>query len=383
MTQQESVRVEIPGRSASGYDVVIERGGIGRIGELCERHLSAQAYALISDSRVAELYGQRALEGLRTTGRRADAFIFTAGEWNKTRQSWSELSDAMLAEGFGRDAAVVALGGGVTGDLAGFVASTFKRGVPVVQVPTTVLAMVDSSVGGKTGVDTQEAKNAIGTFHHPSLVLVDPELLTTLAPFQRVAGLAESVKMAAMRDAELFDWIMSVSSGLRGGDLDRLTELVERSIRLKAEVISADPEERGLRAILNFGHTAGHALESLSGYSILHGEAVAQGMRLESRMGEQLGLSEKGTAARLDAALGACGLPLEVNSGFPAESILDAARSDKKARAGILRWSVPSRIGSPARSPDDGYTHAIERSECIAALDSALRTASEVPDSEA
>jgi len=383
MSDAGRIPVDIPGTPGGSYEVIVERGGIGWLGTLCAEFAPAHAYALISDSHVAELYSEPALETFRATGLRAEAFAFPAGEWNKSRETWAELSDALLAYGFGRDSVVVGLGGGVTGDLAGFVAATFMRGVPVVQVPTTVLAMVDSSVGGKTGIDAHAAKNAIGSFHHPALVLADPDLLVTLAPFQRTAGLAESIKMAAMQDAELFEWIDASAPGLRDGDVDTLTLLIEQSVRLKAAVVEADPNEHGERAILNFGHTAGHALETLSGFSLLHGEAVAQGMRLEARLGERLGLTARGTAERIDAVLAACGLPLELDPELTARRILEAAGSDKKAREGSLRWSVPARIGAPARTATGEWTHAIEAPTCESELGAALRTASNVPHSPA
>lgn len=376
-----TLRVEVPGKAAGGYDVVVASGGLDQLGEHCRRAAPAHAYALISDSRVAEHYAERALDSLRATGARAALFTFPAGEWNKSRDTWAELSDQLLDAGFGRDSVVVALGGGVTGDLAGFVAASFMRGVPVIQVPTTVLAMVDSSVGGKTGVDTRSAKNSIGHFHHPSLVLVDPRLLSTLAPFQRNAGLAESVKMAAMRDARLFEWLEQHAEALVAGDAAALATLIERSVALKAEVVAEDPSESGVRAILNFGHTAGHALEALSDFSLLHGEAVAQGARLEARLGEATGLTEPGTADRLEALLRRCDLPEEYDPDLTGRRILEAARVDKKAREGMLRWSLPARIGESARGPAGAWTHEIEASVCEKSLDAALRTASEVPDS--
>lgn len=375
-----SLRVEVPVRGGTSYEVRVERGGLQRLGSICAEHAPGRACALISDSRVAGYHGEAALASLRAVGR-AELFTFPAGEWNKTRESWARLSDALLAAGFGRDTVVVALGGGVTGDLAGFVASTWMRGVPVILVPTTLLAMVDSSVGGKTGVDTREAKNVIGSFHHPKSVLIDTELVSTLPPFHRHAGLAESVKIAAMRDAGLFSWIESFAAELVAGYPDRLGELIERSVALKAEVVSADPEEAGVRAVLNFGHTAGHALESLSGFSLLHGEAVAQGMRLESRLGEAVGVTESGTTERLEDLLRRCALPEDLDSGLSGRRILDAASTDKKARAGALRWSLPARIGESARDPAGAWTHEIDASLCEKLLDAALRTASEVPDS--
>jgi len=372
--------VAVPGVPDRSYAVIVERGGLARLGRLCLEHAPAHRYAIIADSRVAELYGEPALAALRSAGLEADLVSFPAGEWNKSRETWAELSDAMLALGFGRDAVVVALGGGVTGDLAGVVAATFMRGVPVVQVPTTLLAMLDSSVGGKTGVDTQAAKNAIGAFHHPELVLVDPDLLSTLAPFQRTSGLAEGVKVAAMRDEEMFAWIERRATDLAAGEPGAVGALIERGVALKAAVVAEDPLERGVRAILNFGHTVGHALESLSGFSLLHGEAVALGMRLEVRLGEALGITEGGTARRLDAVLAACGLPDEIDPDWTAESILEAARPDKKAREGTLRWSLPARIGTVATDAEGSPTHAIPAEVCARELAAALRSASEVPD---
>ena len=375
------LEVVVPGIPDRSYPVIVERGGLPRLGELCAEHAPAHRYAIIADSRVAELYGDAARTALSSAGLASDLVPFPAGEWNKSRETWAELSDALLALGLGRDAVVVALGGGVTGDLAGFVAATFMRGVPVVQVPTTLLAMLDSSVGGKTGVDTQVAKNAIGAFHHPELVLVDPDLLSTLAPFQRTAGLAEGVKVAAMRDAELFRWIERRAADLATGEPEAIGTLIERSVALKAAVVAEDPLERGARAALNFGHTVGHALESLSGFSLLHGEAVALGMRIEARVGEAIGITEVGTARRLDGLLSTCGLPDELDPDWSAEAILEAARPDKKARSGAIRWSLPARIGRAAADAEGAPTHAIPAEICARELAAALRSASEVPDS--
>jgi 3-dehydroquinate synthase len=377
---EESVRVNVPEMPSGSYEVRIGAGALAGLAELCQSAAPAHRYAVIADSHVAELYGARALDVLGSGGLSADLLPFPAGEWNKSRQEWAALSDALLAAGHGRDSAVIALGGGVTGDLAGFVASTFMRGVPVVEVPTTLLAMVDSSVGGKTGVDASAAKNAIGAFHQPRAVLVDPELLETLPPHQRAAGLAEAVKAGAIRDADLFAWIEEHASDLEQGDVETLTELIERSVRVKASVVAQDPRELGLRAILNFGHTVGHALEAMSGYAVLHGEAVAAGMRVEARLGEELGVTEKGAGERLDAVLGSCGLPEVLDDDHTAERLLEAARPDKKARLGALRWVLLERVGEVAREGDE-YTHALPHRHALEPLAAALRKALEASDS--
>ncbi|MFQ5889994.1 MAG: 3-dehydroquinate synthase [Gemmatimonadota bacterium] len=375
------LRVPIPGAGPGEYLVEIERGSLDLLPDRCLHRAPAHRYAVIADSRVAELLGKRVLAAFREAGCPADLFAFPAGEWNKTREEWARLSDELLAAGLGRDGAIIALGGGVTGDLAGFVAATYMRGVPVVQVPTTLLAMLDSSVGGKTGVDTLSAKNAIGAFWQPAHVLIDPELLATLPPHHRAAGLAEAAKAGAVRDAGFFEWMELRAGELAAGDVGALAELIERAVAIKAGVVAADPLERGERAILNFGHTIGHALEALSGYALLHGEAVGAGMRVEARLGEGLGLTRPGTADRLEALLEACGLLERPEEERRPEELLEAARRDKKGREGRLRWVLLGGIGEVLRDPEGAYTHALAEEECLVPLAAALRRDTEAADS--
>lgn len=377
-----SLRVPVPGRAEAGYEIRIEPGGLDRLAETCAA-APAHRYAVIADSHVAELYGRRALAAMGAGGLDAALFSFPAGEWNKSADCWAELCSELVRAGFGRDSAVVALGGGVTGDLAGFVASTYMRGVPVVQVPTTLLSMVDSSVGGKTGIDAGPAKNAVGTFHHPAAVLIDPELLSTLPKYQFVSGISEAVKAAAIRDGAFFGWIERNASALHRADVAATFELIERSVRIKADVVREDPEERGVRAILNFGHTFGHALESLSGFALLHGEAVAAGMLVEAYLGERLGVTRDGTAERLDRLLAACGLTDVLEPPIDLDEVLERARPDKKARAGALRWVLLEQPGQVARTKDGDYTHAIPANECKEPLQAALRQAFQAADSTA
>ncbi len=348
---------------------------------MCARHCPAHRYALISDSKVAALHAPRALASLERAGLAADLFTFPAGEWNKTRQSWANLSDEILAEGYGRDSAVIALGGGVTGDLGGFVAATYMRGMPVVQVPTSLLAMLDSSVGGKTGIDTPAAKNCVGALHHPSFVLIDPELLRTLPRHQRLAGLAEGVKAAAVADEHLFGWMESQSTALGDGDTDVLTELIHPAVTIKAGIVAEDPLEQGRRAILNFGHTVGHALESASEYGLLHGEAVAIGMRIEARMGEAAGSTAPGTAERLDHLLNSLDIGYESATEHTGAELLRLAVSDKKARQGTVRWVFLQRIGCVAPEADGTYTQAIDSADSVDLLSDALRRLTFAADS--
>lgn len=351
------LRVRTP--EGGEYAVRIGAGSLRRLGEEVAREVGAFRYAVIADSRVAELHGPAALEALREAGANGELFTFPAGEWNKTREEWGRLTDGLLAAGFGRDAAVVALGGGVTGDLGAFVAATFLRGVPVVQVPTSTLAMLDAAVGGKTGVDTPAGKNLVGAFHHPALVLVDPTLAATLPRPQRAAGLAEAVKTAAVGDAPLLEWLEGRAEALLDAEPEALEEAVFRVLDHKARVVGTDPAEAGVRAILNFGHTVGHALESLAGFGILHGEAVAAGMRAEARLGEALGVTEPGTAARLESALARCELAHPVERERTAEEVWKAAAHDKKGRRGRPRCVLLSRIGEVARGSDGSWTHPL------------------------
>lgn len=355
------------------YRVTVEAGALDRLGALAASAVDAHRWAVVADATVADLYGERAVAALREDAGPTDLFTFPPGEGSKTREEWRRLTDEILAAGHGRDSAVVALGGGVTGDLAGFVAATCMRGLPVVQVPTTLLAMLDSSVGGKTAVDTGAGKNLVGAFHHPSLVVVDPGTLETLPGEQVAAGLAEAVKAAAIADAGLFDWMEERAGRLAAGDPGPLSRLVRRCVEIKAEVVAEDPEEAGRRQVLNFGHTVGHALEVLAGWDLHHGEAVAAGMRVEARLGEALGVTEAGTARRLGDLLRACGHTDRLEGEWGASRVLDAMGTDKKARRGEPRVVLLEEVGSVARRDDGGWAHPLPAGRREELLAGALR----------
>lgn len=348
-------------RADSGsYDVRVGPGLLDGLTGLLAEYCPAHRYVVISDDRVATLHGKRVVEALERDGLVADLLAFPAGESHKTRSEWSLLSDQMFAAGVGRDAAVLALGGGVTGDLAGFVAATYMRGLPLVQLPTTLLAMIDSSVGGKTGVDTPAGKNLVGAFLQPVLVAADVATLRTLAAAEVRAGLAEAIKHGAIADASYFDAIERDLPALLGLDAASLQRLIVRSVEIKAEVVGRDEKESGPRKTLNFGHTLGHAVEALSGYRLLHGEAVAIGMVLEARLGERIGVTEPGTAERLSAVLAAAGLPTRRPDGMAGSAVLAATRSDKKARRGRVEYALIEKIGVASSGPDGGWGWAVE-----------------------
>jgi len=270
---------------------------------------------------------------------------FPAGEWNKTRETWARLSDRMLAAQLGRDSAVVALGGGVVGDVAGFVAATYLRGVPYIQAPTTLLAMIDSSIGGKTGVDVPAGKNLLGAFHQPRLVVADLDLLGTLPAPQLAAGIAEAVKHGAIADADYFAFLEREHDAVTTKQPDALERLVRRSVEIKVGVVAADERETGRRAILNFGHTVAHAVEATAKFAVLHGEAVAIGMAYEARLAERLGIAAAGTADRIRRLLERYDLPLELPESATPDDLLATMQLDKKARAGTVRFALPEVVG--------------------------------------
>lgn len=329
------------------YEILVEPGALGDVGELARRVSPAHRYAIITDSHVEPLYAAQVAASFGSA--RVDVLRVPAGEEHKTRESWARLTDELLCLGHGRDSAIVALGGGVVGDLAGFVAATFMRGIPFVQVPTTLLAMIDASVGGKTGVDTPAGKNLVGAFHQPAAVIVDPLTLATLPPEQLRAGVAEAIKHGAIADAGYFARVADALPGVLGDAAGAaMRELIVSSIEIKASVVQRDEREGGVRKILNFGHTLGHAIEAESGYRLLHGEAVAIGMVLEGELAERIGVAEPGTTQRLRSAVERAGLPGARPPEMNPERLLALTRTDKKARAGAAEYSLPTRIGEMA-----------------------------------
>jgi 3-dehydroquinate synthase len=363
----------------AGYRVRIAAGAIDDVGPVCATVARARMYAVITDEHVAPHWLRRVQESLARAlpASLTVSHAIAAGEAQKTRETWARLTDWMLSAGCGRDTAVVALGGGVVGDLAGFVAATYMRGVPVVQVPTSLLAMVDASIGGKTGVDTPAGKNLVGAFHQPAAVLVDPATLATLAPAHVRAGMSEVLKHGAIADAAYFDVAAELAARVHrvlqaadafAWDDSAVTALITRSVGIKADIVRRDEREAGRRQILNAGHTVAHAVEVVSEYSGLHGEAVAVGLVAEARIAERAGIARRGTAARLAGALGAAGLPTVLPPGLDADRLMAAMRTDKKGRGGRLAFALLAEVGKAAGS-DAGWTSFIEDDVVRAALE--------------
>jgi shikimate kinase / 3-dehydroquinate synthase len=324
-----------------GYDVLIGSGALDALGvQLQVRNLKGPV-ALISDDQVGEQYAPRAISSLEKAGYEVQPILLPVGEQSKTLESLSYLWEAFLQAGLERSSSVVALGGGVVGDIAGFAAATYLRGIPWVAVPTSLLAMVDASLGGKTGVDLPQGKNLVGAFHPPALVLSDPEVLETLPEAELRSGMAEIVKAGVIGDARLFELCQQGWKPLQA-DLD---EVVRRGMAVKIRVIQEDPYEKGRRATLNLGHTVGHALERASGYTLRHGEAVSIGMVAETRMAEQNRLAEAGLAEQIAHTLQSLGLPTSIPADIDRSVVLQTMKLDKKRAAGQVLFSLPCRIG--------------------------------------
>ncbi len=315
----------------------------------------ASGYAIITDSSVAPLYGSAAQAALKDVAPTL-LLTFPAGEWNKNRETWGDLIDQLLTARLDREAVILALGGGVAGDLAGFVAATYLRGIRCVQVPTSLLAMIDSAIGGKTGIDTQLGKNLVGAFHQPTVVIADVGTLRSLPPVQLAAGMAEALKHGVIADAAYFQRLMAASDGVRARDSEILLDVVRRSVEIKAGVVAEDEREAGRRAVLNFGHTVAHGLEAIQGYELLHGEAVAVGMLAEARLGERLGVTEAGVADEVRRALEAYRLPLDPPGDVDPERLLEVMHQDKKNRDKSVKFALPKRLGEMARGPAGEWT---------------------------
>ncbi len=349
-----------------GYQVMVGGGMLFSLGAVCARVAPVHRYAIISDDMVAQHWLPAASDAITGAirGARVSTTTFPAGESSKTRERWLQLTDWLLSEGAARDTAIVALGGGVVGDLAGFVAATYMRGIPVIQVPTSLLAMVDAAIGGKTGVDTPRGKNLVGAFHQPAAVVIDPATLATLPAAHARAGVAEVIKHGAITSASDFQaaasWGANIHRTAQHHDFDWSSDgtidVIARSVKTKADVVNTDPHEKGRRQILNAGHTVAHALERESDYSLLHGEAVAIGLVVEAELGEVAGITAPGTGSALREALGGAGLPTWLPPGANPERLIDAMRADKKSRAGSLAFSLLSAVGTPAGNDDKGWS---------------------------
>lgn len=347
----QTVHVDLDSRS---YEIAIGAGNLSQLGVLCRTWLNRPAEQplkclVITDTNVLQPHANAARASLAQAGAEVRVVCVEAGEASKSLKEMSDLYDELVDFKADRRTVVVAAGGGVVGDLAGFVAATYARGLPFVQMPTTLLAMVDSSVGGKTGINHPKGKNLIGAFHQPQGVLIDTDTLSTLPDREYISGLAEVIKYGVILDAEFFEYLESHAAELNKRDPQVLRHVVSRSCELKAYVVKEDEyETKGLRAILNYGHTYAHAFEALSGYgALLHGEAVSMGMLCGSRLARKLGRIGDADVQRQADLLQAVQLPVTVPAGLfsKTDEILNCMMLDKKTVAGDLKFVLPDRIG--------------------------------------
>ncbi len=301
---------------------------------------------VVSNTTVFPLYGDKVVKSLEEAGFKVSSCILKDGEAYKTHESWWQIETALLDNDFGRDGAVIALGGGVVGDMAGFAAATFQRGIPFVQIPTTLLAMVDSSVGGKTAINHPLGKNMIGAFHQPGAVIADLSRLKTLPRREIACGMGEVVKTGIIYDAEFFKYLEKDGDKAFLHDHYALAKIIGRCCEVKADVVSQDEKEHGLRAILNLGHTFGHAVEASLGFGTwLHGEAVGLGTVIAAYLSFKRSLISKSDYERIRAVVGRCQLPVKIPDSMGPEDFIEHMHHDKKVRAGSIRYVLPTAVG--------------------------------------
>lgn len=343
MSNTQRLRVELGPR---GYDIVVGTNLLAQTGTLVSAVARQKRAVIVTDANVARLHLDALRGGLDTAGFKHEAIVLPPGEETKDFIHFQQLCEKILSLGIERSTPVIALGGGVIGDLAGFAAATMLRGLDYVQVPTTLLAQVDSSVGGKTAIDTRHGKNLVGAFHQPVLVIADIDTLATLPSRELHAGYAEVVKYGLIRDRVFYDWLETKAVALLGGDTDLRRDAVLRSCAAKAAVVAVDEREAGERALLNFGHTFGHALETATGFSgaLLHGEAVALGMRMAFDLSVHLGLCPAASARRVHRHFVSIGLRTEVG-GMQADTLLAHMGQDKKVQDGHISLILTRDIG--------------------------------------
>ena len=351
-----SSRIAIPVRTPGGeYRIHLGRGALAQVGALLREQKLNGRVALVTDPTVGHLYGASVTEGLKTAGFQVVTCTVPDGEAHKRLDTVRTLYDRFIEAELDRHGTVLALGGGVIGDMAGFAAATYLRGVPLVQFPTTLLAMVDASVGGKVAVDHPRGKNLIGAFKQPALVIADPDVLATLPATEFANGLAEIVKAGLIGDPALFEQIEAHGPS-------PLPWLIKRAIEVKVAIVEADPYERGRRAVLNLGHTFGHALELLSGYALRHGAGVSVGLAAATRLSAHMGLCDPGLVTRVEEVLAHLGLPISYQSHTPAQ-VWQAMATDKKRQGKRLRFVLPRAIG------DVLLTDQVKQGDVLAVLE--------------
>lgn len=351
MREQTMIELQV-GLGDRSYPIFIDSGCLARVGEYLSAKGVAKRYGVIADDCVAELYGRQILTSLAQSGLPCEIITFPHGEANKTLYTVGNLASQLAQAGFDRKDGLIALGGGVTGDITGFLASSYMRGIPFVQIPTTLLAQVDSSVGGKTGVDIPEGKNLVGAFYQPKAVFIDMSVLATLPPTEFLGGMAEVIKYGIIRDVGFFSFLEENRTSIMALEPVLLAEMIRNCCRIKADVVANDEREGDLRRILNFGHTIGHAVEAASSFSIIHGFAVAIGMVAAAKIAVRKGLLATKDFHRIVGLISGYGLPVSIPGDLDRWAIKAYLKTDKKVLAGRVFYILPAGIGN-TRITDD------------------------------
>jgi len=343
----KKIKVNLDKRISASHEICIGYNILDRIGFVIAKNLPALHYIIITDSNVSAIYGESFLEKLRSMGLQADMIGFPAGEDSKNIHTALAIVDKLLKLGADRKSALLALGGGVVGDMTGFIASTFMRSLPYIQIPTTLMAQVDSSIGGKTAVDLPEGKNLLGTFYQPKGVFIDVKFLETLPEPEFSNGLAEVIKYGIIDDVELFHFLEEHITAIKNRDYGDLEKIIENSCRIKKGIVEIDEREKGLRRVLNFGHTIGHAIESQSDYAISHGNSVSLGMIAAMMISEKLyDLSGK-DRKRVEHLIEVAGLPRRIPPTVTTDGILSRLKRDKKKEGNIIHFVLLKKMGMP------------------------------------
>ncbi|HPD56651.1 MAG TPA: 3-dehydroquinate synthase [Smithellaceae bacterium] len=342
-----SIKVNLDKKYSSSYEIRIGRGILDRIALLIAKNHKAGRYVIITDDNVARLHGGNFLALLKNIGLAADLVDFPAGEGSKNIGTIIDLADKLLKLGADRSTCLIALGGGVAGDMAGFIASVYMRGVPYLQIPTTLVAQVDSAIGGKTAIDLTAGKNLLGTFYQPAAVFADLNFLDTLPAKEFENGLAEIIKYAIIDDEKMFVLLEENIEAVRQKESTLLIKIIENCCRIKKSIVEIDEREQGLRRILNYGHTLGHALEAVSAYKLTHGAGVALGMIAAARISFKMKYLHEGEAKRIEELIRLANLPTKIPASLPTEEIITRLQMDKKKRGDTIHFVLLKKIGMP------------------------------------
>ncbi len=342
-----SLKVNLDKKTLSSYEISIGKGILDRMILLIAKNNKAARYVIITDSHVNRLYGQAFLTAFAEAGLNASILEIPAGESSKNISTVMDIAGKLLAAGADRGTVLIALGGGVVGDLTGFIASIYMRSVPYIQVPTTLVGQVDSSIGGKTAVDLPQGKNLLGTFYQPRAVFTDLNFLDTLPENEFNNGLAEIIKYGIIEDEKMFKFLEENMDAVKNRDSGHLLKIIETCCRIKKSIVEIDEREQGLRRILNFGHTLGHALEAVSDYTLSHGEGVALGMIAAARLSVKMHYLSEDESARLEKVIAGAGLPVKIPASFISDAVITRLKMDKKKKDDVIHFVLIKKIGMP------------------------------------